>query len=104
MPEEVSEVQSATRSLQMQHEVALEFRDRLSLSQEKVLAGKPGQHRIDHEFFTVLEKVGRIHNDCRVLLSAGHQRAALGTMDRMTEAQRCRRLPWTGCTGGPSLQ
>jgi len=86
---QTTEVQSATRSLQMQHEVALKFRDRLSLSQEEVdvLAGKPGQHRIDQEFFTVLEKVGKIHSDCRVLLAAGHQTAALGTMDRMAEVQ-----------------
>jgi len=52
-----------------------------------VLQAKPGQHRIDQEFFTVLEKVGRIHGDCRVLLAAGHQTAALGTMDRMAELQ-----------------
>jgi len=86
---QTTEVQSSTRSLQMQQEVAVKFRDRLSLSQEEldVLQAKPGQHRIDQEFFTVLEKVGRIHRDCRVLLAAGHQTAALGTMDRMAEVQ-----------------
>eukprot|EP00092_Neocalanus_flemingeri_P014840 GFUD01016021.1.p1 GENE.GFUD01016021.1~~GFUD01016021.1.p1 ORF type:complete len:631 (+),score=243.67 GFUD01016021.1:52-1944(+) len=86
---QTTEVQSATRSLQMQQEVAMKFRDRLSLSQGEleVLQAKPGQHRIDQEFFTVLEKVGRIHRDCRVLLAAGHQTAALGTMDRMAEVQ-----------------
>jgi len=86
---QTTEVQSATRTLQMQQEVAVKFRDRLSLSQEEleVLQAKPGQHRIDQEFFTVLEKVARIHRDCRVLLAAGHQTAALGTMDRMAEVQ-----------------
>jgi len=86
---QTTEVQSATRNLQMQKEVAEKFRAKLSLTQSEleVLQAKPGQHRIDQDFFTVLEKVARIHCDCRVLLAAGHQTAGLGTMDRMAELQ-----------------
>jgi len=84
-----TEVQSATRRLQVQQEIAEKFRDRLSLSSEEEawLQARPGQHKISAEFFSVLEKVGRIRGDCRVLLAAGHQTAALSTLDRMTELQ-----------------
>lgn len=87
---ETTEVQSTARTLQMQQQVAERFRERLSLTREEreVLVQRPGQqHKIDQQFFTVLEKVGRIHRDCSVLLAAGHQTAALGTMDRMAELQ-----------------
>ena len=84
-----TEVQSVTRRLQVQQEVADKFRERLSLSraEEETLQARPGQHKISDEFFSVLEKVGRIRADCRVLLAAGHQTAALSTLDRMTELQ-----------------
>jgi len=84
-----TEVQSVTRRLQVQQEVADKFRERLSLSraEEETLQARPGQHKISDEFFSVLEKVGRIRGDCRVLLAAGHQTAALSTLDRMTELQ-----------------
>ena len=67
---------------------------------------QPGsQHKITPEFFTVLDKVARIKADCQVnstlyiiviimtwfmcqvLLSAGHQTAALSTMDQMSDLQ-----------------
>ena len=84
-----TEVQSATRRLQVQQEIADKFRQRLSLTraEEETLQARPGQHKISEEFFSVLEKVGRIRGDCRVLLAAGHQTAALSTLDRMTELQ-----------------
>ena len=84
-----TDVQSVSRRLQVQQEIAERFRERLSLSQAEVetLQARPGQHKISDEFFSVLEKVGRIRGDCRVLLAAGHQTAALSTLDRMTELQ-----------------
>ena len=84
-----TEVQSATRRLQVQQEIADKFRARLSLSreEEEILQSRPGQHKISAEFFSVLDKVGRIRADCRVLLAAGHQTAALSTLDKMTDLQ-----------------
>ena len=71
-----------------------------------LISRQPGsQHKITPEFFTVLEKVARIKADCQViiirmflllliiiimcqvLLSAGHQAAALSTMDQMSDLQ-----------------
>ena len=84
-----TEVQAVSRRLQVQQEIAEKFRERLSLSREEAetLQARPGHHKISEEFFSVLEKVGRIRGDCRVLLAAGHQTAALSTLDRMTELQ-----------------
>ena len=49
---------------------------------------RPGQNKpVDEKFFEVLEKVGRIRGDCKVLLAAGHQTAALATMERMGEVE-----------------
>ena len=55
---------------------------------------------MDDAFFEALEKVARIRGDCKVritlgydkldlqvLLSAGHQTLALGTLDRMGELE-----------------
>ena len=81
---------------------------RLTLAEEEravLISRQPGsQHKITPEFFTVLEKVARIKADCQViiirmglllliiimcqvLLSAGHQAAALSTMDQMSDLQ-----------------
>jgi hypothetical protein len=83
-------VQTAGRRLQVKQEVAERWRDRLALSREEreALAQRPG-HRgpIDAGFFAALEKVGRIRGDCQVLLAAGHQPAALGTLDSMAEVE-----------------
>jgi len=86
---QTTEVQSSTKNLQMQRDVATKFREKLSLTSDEldVLKSKPGQHKIDQEFFTVLEKVGRIHRDCKVLLNAGHQTLAFGTMEHMSDLQ-----------------
>jgi len=87
---ETTEVQGAARRLSMKQQVAEMWRERLSLTREEreVLLQKPGQLRpVDSRFFEVLEKVGRIREDCKVLLAAGHQTAALGTMDRMADIE-----------------
>merc|ERR1719167_916613 len=88
--QETTEVQAAGKRLQLRQEVAEAWRDRLSLKKEEreVLMQRPGQNKpVDEKFFEVLEKVGRIREDCKVLLAAGHQTAALGTMDRMADIQ-----------------
>ena len=79
---------------------------RLTLAEEEravLISRQPGsQPKITPEFFTVLEKVACIKADCQViiirmfllviimcqvLLSAGHQAAALSTMDQMSDLQ-----------------
>lgn len=87
---ETTEVQGSARSLRMKQEVAEKWRERLNLTSEEreVLIQRPGQLKpINSRFFEVLEKVGRIKEECKVLLAAGHQTAALGTMDKMAELQ-----------------
>ena len=88
--QETTEVQAAGKRLQLRQEVAEAWRDRLSLKKEEreVLMQRPGQNKpINDKFFEVLEKVGRIRGDCKVLLAAGHQTAALATMERMGEVE-----------------
>jgi len=88
--QETTEVQAAGKRLQLRQEVAEAWRDRLSLKKEEreVLMQRPGQNKpVDEKFFEVLEKVGRIRGDCKVLLAAGHQTAALATMERMGELE-----------------
>jgi len=88
--QETTEVQAAGKRLQLRQEVAEAWRERLALKKEEreVLMQRPGQTKpVDDRFFEVLEKVGRIRGDCRVLLAAGHQTAALATMERMGEVE-----------------
>ena len=88
--QETTEVQAAGKRLQLRQEVAEAWRERLSLKKEEkeVLMQRPGQNKpVDEKFFEVLEKVGRIRGDCKVLLAAGHQTAALATMERMGEVE-----------------
>jgi len=86
-----TEVQSRSKTLQLQAEIAEKWRDRLTLSQEdrEVLQSRSlhDQHKISPEFFQVLDKVAKIKSDCQVLLSAGHQTAALTTMDQMSDLE-----------------
>jgi len=88
--QETTEVQAAGKRLQLRQEVAEAWRERLALKKEdrEVLMQRPGQTKpVDDKFFEVLEKVGRIRGDCKVLLAAGHQTAALATMERMGEVE-----------------
>lgn len=87
-----TEVQSRSRTLQLQQEISEKWRDRLTLTEEERQVvrsmSSPGhQNKISPEVFRVLDKVNRIKSDCQVLLSAGHQTAALTTMDQMAEVQ-----------------
>jgi len=86
-----TEVQSKSKTLQLQQDIADKWRARLTLAEEEqavLISRQPGsQHKITPEFFTVLEKVASIKADCQVLLSAGHQAAALSTMDQMSDLQ-----------------
>lgn len=39
---------------------------------------------ITNDIFIALDKVQRIHNDCKILMQSGHQTLALDIMEQMT--------------------
>lgn len=39
---------------------------------------------ITNDIFTALDKVQKIHNDCKILMQSGHQTLALDIMEQMT--------------------
>jgi len=98
---ETTSLQSSSKTLAMQEAVATKFREKFILTNEEVyiLQQRPDQqHKINQQFFDVLDKVQTIHRDCKVLLAAGHQTTALGVMEVMSgyqEAALQRLYRWT---------
>jgi len=98
---ETTSLQSASKTLAMQEVVATQFREKFILTNQEVeiLQQRPDQqHKINQQFFDVLDKVQTIHRDCKVLLAAGHQTTALGVMEAMSgyqEAALQRLYRWT---------
>ena len=67
-----TEVQSRSKVLGLQQELAVNWVDRLTLSEEEVeviRVSRAGHshHKISPEFFTVLDKVARIKRECQVI-------------------------------------
>lgn len=80
---ETSELQAKNRKLEMKAKVVGAFLSRFELSQEErqVLSGSGGG--IDDKFFSTIERVKQIHEDCKVLLRTSQQRAGLEIMEAM---------------------
>ncbi|KAK4876961.1 hypothetical protein RN001_009467 [Aquatica leii] len=72
----------------MQQQVVTAFINKFMLTHEELVALHGSKQKrdlsISPEIFDVLDKVQRIHNDCKVLMQSGHQTLALDVMEQMT--------------------
>jgi HD-GYP domain-containing protein (c-di-GMP phosphodiesterase class II) len=76
--------------------IAQAFLDRFMLSQDEIQA--LSTENVNDQFFNALSHLQQIHQDCKVLLVAEHQRAGLEIMDSMNSYQEIayeRLFKWT---------
>lgn len=73
---------------EMQQKVVAAFIDKFILTPEELIALHGTKHKRDTpislEIFVALDRVQKIHNDCKVLMQSGHQTLALDVMEQMT--------------------
>ena len=84
---ETSELQSKSRELEMQSRVVSAFLEKFQLTPEESEAIS-GSYRtrnsaINDSFFTAMQRVKGIHEDCKLLLRTSQQRAGLEVMESM---------------------
>lgn len=72
----------------MQFAVISAFLEKFQLTPDELIALHGNKSRKDFpvtlEIFTALERVQKIHNDCKILMQSGHQTLALDIMEQMT--------------------
>ncbi|KAJ1525454.1 hypothetical protein ONE63_010265 [Megalurothrips usitatus] len=95
-----TQLQSQSKKLSMEQEVANAFLERYQLSPTEltVLHGTARDSPITPAFFTALQHAQTIHSDCRVLMQSGFQTIALDVMEQMSlhqEAALERLYRWT---------
>ncbi|XP_053675428.1 conserved oligomeric Golgi complex subunit 6 [Anopheles nili] len=98
--QQANALQEDNSKLQVQQKVAGGFLSRFQLSvvEHQMLYGTKRDAPITAEFFQVLDRVQRIHADCRTLMQSGYQTVALDIMEEMTlhqEAALERLYRWT---------
>lgn len=85
MLEEVEKLQRALENTQVRSGLVGRFLEQYQLTEDEVEA--LNSETIDLRFFGALERVRRIHTNCRGLLRTHHQRAGLELMDAMWQHQ-----------------
>ena len=98
--QQANTLQEENAKLQTQQKIASGFLSRfqLSVAEHQMLYGAKRDAPITAEFFQVLDRVQRIHTDCRTLMQSGYQTVALDIMEEMTlhqEAALERLYRWT---------
>uniref|UniRef100_A0A182LWZ2 Conserved oligomeric Golgi complex subunit 6 n=1 Tax=Anopheles culicifacies TaxID=139723 RepID=A0A182LWZ2_9DIPT len=98
--QQANTLQEENLKLQIQQKIASGFLSRfqLSVTEHQMLYGTKRDAPITAEFFQVLDRVQRIHTDCRTLMQSGYQTVALDIMEEMTlhqEAALERLYRWT---------
>lgn len=88
---QTNDLQSERKKLQIHQNVATAFLDhfQLSKSDHDILYGQSRDEKITSEFFTVLDNVQSIHNECRVLIQNGFDRVAFDIMEQMVRTFIC---------------
>ncbi|XP_059482934.1 conserved oligomeric Golgi complex subunit 6 [Neocloeon triangulifer] len=82
--EQTTRLKSENQKLGVQKEVASAFLRAYQLDAEEQAQLRGNQEgTLSKAFFPVLARVNTIHSDCRSLLQAGHQTAALDVMEQM---------------------
>ncbi|XP_063226124.1 conserved oligomeric Golgi complex subunit 6 isoform X2 [Bacillus rossius redtenbacheri] len=102
--EQTTKLQAESQKVSLQQEVVSAFLRSFQLTpaEQVALRGVSRDAAITHEFFVVLERVKKIHTDCRTLMQSGHQTAALDIMEQMslyqeTALERLYRWTQTNC-------
>ncbi|XP_065353864.1 conserved oligomeric Golgi complex subunit 6 [Cloeon dipterum] len=82
--EQTTRLKSESQKLSLQKEVAGEFLKtfQLNATEQAHLRGDQ-ENTITKDFFPVLARVNTIHQNCKILLQAGHQTAAIEIMEQM---------------------
>ena len=84
---ETSELQAKSREMEMQSKVVSAFLEKFQLTPEEsevISGGHRAQNAtINDTFFSAMQRVRRIHEDCKVLLRTSQQRAGLEVMESM---------------------
>ncbi|KAF8763924.1 conserved oligomeric Golgi complex subunit 6-like [Argiope bruennichi] len=96
---ETTKLQAESQKIQMKQEVTQAFLDTFHLKPEeiKILRGTR-DGGLDKQFFEVLSKVKKIHNNCKALLRSSQQTAGIEIMEAMAlqqEAAYERLYRWT---------
>lgn len=77
---------SITNDIQIQ--VSSAFINKFQLTENDLVALHGSKNNKDititNEIFSALDKVQKIHNDCKILMQSGHQTLALDVMEEMT--------------------
>ncbi|KAB0796642.1 hypothetical protein PPYR_10703 [Photinus pyralis] len=86
--EQTSSYENEIAKNEMQQKVATAFLNKFILTHEELVALHGNKQKRDlvitPEIFVVLDKVQRIHNDCKTLMQSGYQTLALDVMEQMT--------------------
>lgn len=84
--QQTNSLQAESNKLQIQQQISTAFLNRFQLTpdEHQHLMGTMRDAPITLQFFTVLERIQSIHNDCRLLLQSGYQTVALEIMEEMT--------------------
>ncbi|RZF43377.1 hypothetical protein LSTR_LSTR001638 [Laodelphax striatellus] len=83
--EQTTKLQCESEKLTMQQDVAKSFLKTFQLSKDELAA--LGEANITEAFFSALDRVKSIHENCRTLLQSGHQTLGLAIMDQMAMYQ-----------------
>lgn len=69
----------------IQQNIVNAFLDRFQLSEEHLHILQGGKEQLlTPEIFSVIDRVQKIHNDCKILMQSGLQTLALDIMEQMT--------------------
>lgn len=93
-------LQTERKRTSVHHDVASKLLHHFQLStvDHTILYGKTRDEKITSDFFSVLDHVQTIHNECRLLLQNGYETLALDIMEEMTMHQEAgleRLYRWT---------
>ncbi|XP_074655398.1 conserved oligomeric Golgi complex subunit 6-like isoform X2 [Tubulanus polymorphus] len=81
---QTTQLQTESQVLTMKSQVADAFLSKFQLSPDEINVLRGNRNGSLHkEFFVALERVKRIHNDCKILLRTNHQTAGLEIMESM---------------------
>lgn len=78
---ETAELKSRGHTLEMKEEIVTAFLKKFQLTNKEVGVLQAGS--VGEELFTVLQRVKRIHEDCKILLRSSQQRVGLDIMEEM---------------------
>ncbi|KAF8250215.1 oligomeric Golgi complex subunit 6 [Wilcoxina mikolae CBS 423.85] len=83
--EESSQLLTQKKVIEGKQMLLSAFTDHFTISEDDIVALTSSAEPVDDRFFSVLQNVKRIHNDCQVLLASGNDRVGTEIMDEMVK-------------------